>query len=313
MSTDRFCVRFATGQALMEQFEQRQDGLLVRAPAKVNLSLLVAGRRDDGFHEIETIMAKVDLFDELLIRPGQRGRIELDCAGPYAVACGRDNLVYRACELVLEKAGVPAGVSLTLTKKVPGGAGLGSASSDAAAALLGLNRFLELGLGEAELHELACRLGSDVPFFLGGPLAICTGRGEKIEKLRGDFRFRALLLLPDVSVCTAEVYANYRHNRHLYRRLKGQIKRYLQENRIDLIVQICANMLEASCFELHRELAELKLRVEALGIRPVCLSGSGSALFWAACDNDKRRILNNKLKVDDTIGCKNAIVSINRW
>ncbi|MGB7581864.1 MAG: hypothetical protein WBL85_05385, partial [Sedimentisphaerales bacterium] len=153
-----------------KQFENIGDGLLVRAPAKINLSLLVAGKRPDGYHELETIMAKINWYDEILIEPGREKGIELICKGPCEVPEGEDNLVYKAAKLILETRYQGMGVSgeqgtsvkITLVKNIPAGTGLGSGSSDAAGTLMGINRFLKLGLSRKILAGLATKLGSDV-------------------------------------------------------------------------------------------------------------------------------------------------------
>ena len=155
-----------------EQFESVGSSLLVRAPAKINLSLLIAGKRPDGFHEIETIMAKVTWYDEILIEPGEKVGIELICKGPQWAPAGQENLVYKAAKMLLDNTSSSANVKITLTKNIPAGTGLGSASSDAAATLLGLNRYLKLNLNNKELSKFAAKLGSDAPFFLNGPLAL---------------------------------------------------------------------------------------------------------------------------------------------
>jgi len=196
-------IRFETTMDNREQITTVGDGLLLLAPAKINLSLLIAGKRPDGFHEIETIMAKIDWYDEILIQPGRQAGIELICNGPHWAPAGEDNLV---------------------TKNIPAGTGLGSASSDAAATLIGINHYFKLGLDQKNLIESATKLGSDVAFFLGGPLAFCTGKGEKVKKLDDIFNFTALLILPDVSVSTKMVYGIYQHNQHLYKKLNIRIK-----------------------------------------------------------------------------------------
>jgi 4-diphosphocytidyl-2-C-methyl-D-erythritol kinase len=296
-----------------EQFETINHGFLVRAPAKINLSLLLAGKRPDGFHEIETIMAKVSFYDEILIEPNPRGGLELVCKGPCWAPAGKDNLVYQAATGFMNACGARADIKITLTKNIPAGSGLGSASSDAAATLIGLNEYLDAGLPRTGLHKLAARLGSDAAFFVDGPLALCTGRGEKIKKLAKKFNFLALLLLPDVNVSTEKVYANYRHDRALYEARSAQINKYIEKNRIDLVSNMCANMLETSCFELVTELAELKAKVESLGIKPLCLSGSGSAMFHLITDADGRRAKAYKHKLEQCVGCKSIIVTDNRW
>ena len=262
-----------------QQFERVGDTLLVRAPAKLNLSLLIAGKRPDGFHEIETVMAKIDWYDEIRIEPAREAGIEFFCEGPRWAPSDQTNLVYRAAELILRESGRSPKVRLTLVKNIPAGSGLGSASSDAAATLLGLNSYLNLGLPRDRLVEMASRLGSDVAFFLNGPLAYCTGRGEKITELTGPFPFTALLILSDINSSTKEVYANYRHDPALYERLHSPIAALLEENRIDLVAGLCANMLQSSCFQLYEELGERKEAVDSLDVGPVCLSGSGSTMF----------------------------------
>jgi len=296
-----------------KQFETLGDGLLVRAPAKINLSLLVAGKRPDGFHELETIMAKINWYDEVLIQPGTKADIELICKGPEWAPEGQDNLVYKAAKLVLDACGRSADISITLTKNIPAGSGLGSASSDAAATLIGLNQYLEMNLRRADLQKLAVLLGSDVPFFLNGPLAFCTGKGEKIRKLRKKFGFLALLILPDVSVSTKRVYANYTHDQTVYESLSIAIKEHILEYRIDLVVKMCANMLEKICFGLESDLAELKAEVESLGIAPCCLSGSGSAMFCIIDNADERKTVQYQQTIRRETGCRSIIVRNNKW
>ncbi len=295
-----------------EQFEVIGDSLLVRAPAKINLSLLVAGKRPDGFHEIETIMAKVNFYDEILIEKTNEAGIELICKGPLWAPEGKDNLVYKAAEMLLENRGQSSNIRITLTKNIPAGSGLGSASSDAAATLIGLNKFLNLGSSKIQLAELAAKLSSDVAFFLDGPLAFCTGRGEKIKKLEKDFSFSALLVLLDISVSTQKVYANYTHEPALYERLSGQINGLVEKNRIDLVAKICANMLEKSCLSLYGQLAELKARLESLGVEPLCLTGSGSGMFWIFQEKDKKKADEYRRKLEE-IPCKSIVVRSTRW
>ncbi len=132
--------------ACKEQFENVNDGLLVRAPAKINLSLLIAGKRRDGFHDIETVMAKINWYDQIFIEKGTKTGIDLVCKGSYSVPAGEENLVFKTCKLLLDTCDLKANIKITLTKNIPAGSGLGSASSDAAATLMGVNRFLGPGL-----------------------------------------------------------------------------------------------------------------------------------------------------------------------
>jgi len=296
-----------------EQIISVESGLLVLAPAKINLSLLIAGKRPDGFHEIETVMAKINWYDEILIQPGRSPGIELICRGPCWAPKGPDNLVYQAAEMLLKSCELSADVKITLTKNIPAGSGLGSASSDAVATLIGLNKFLKLEYDIKSLVMLATKLGSDVAFFLGGPLAFCTGKGEKIRELNENFDFIALLILPDVSISTKEAYAHYQHDSALYIKLSKRINSYIRKNRIDLLSKECVNMLEKSSFRLAANLAELKGMIESLEIGPCCLSGSGSAMFCLIESGDEEKAIKYKLKVEEKVGCTSMIVRNNRW
>jgi 4-diphosphocytidyl-2-C-methyl-D-erythritol kinase len=337
------------------QFDTLGNQLLVRAVGKINLSLLVAGKREDGYHNIETVMAKINWFDEILIEKqtedgGRKNAqyptpnvkcpsetsIELICKGEYKVPEGEDNLVYKAAELILDSAGQPTppkqplrlrrpeappydnenqdtAIRITLTKNMPAGSGLGSGSSDAAATLMGINKFLKLGLSRRELMGLAAKLGSDVAFFLDGPLAFCTGKGEKVKKISKVFNFSALLILPNVSVSTKKVYAHYVHDQALYEKLHGEIDAHIEKNRIDLLSGMCANMLSKSCFELHNEIVELKGKIERLGIGPLCLSGSGSAMFCIINNDNEEGVRKYQHKLQHDFGCGSIIVSNNSW
>jgi 4-diphosphocytidyl-2-C-methyl-D-erythritol kinase len=296
-----------------EQFETIDDGLLVRAPAKINLSLLIAGKRPDGFHEIETIIAKVTWYDEILIEPGEKAGIELICKGPQWSPAGKENLVYRAAKMLLDNTSSPADLKITLIKNIPAGTGLGSASSDAAATLIGVNKTLQLRAKPRQLSKIAASLGSDVPFFLNGPLAKCKGKGEKIKKLNEIFNFLALLILPDVTISTEKIYENYQHDSEIFNKLQAQITDYLRKNRIDLASKMCANMLAKSCYSLVNSLAELKIKAESLGIKPLCLSGSGSAMFCIIEDGSEETAKYYSDRLKKELGCKSIIVKDNRW
>lgn len=297
----------------MEQIRIQKDALSVLAPAKINLSLLIAGKRPDGFHELETLMAKVDWYDEIHLQPGRKAGVELVCEGPFWAPTGTDNLVYRAAALLLGNHLSDVNLRITLRKNIPSGTGLGSASSDAAATLIGLNHYLKLNLDERQLFALAAELGSDVSFFLNGPLSFCTGKGEKITKLDEIFSFLALVILPNISVSTKKVYENYIHKPALYRMLSQQINLYIKEKKIDLVVKMCANMLQESCFELEKSLAELRETVKSLGVGPCCLSGSGSALFCIFESEDEPKAIRSKRSIERQTGCGTVIVRNNHW
>jgi 4-diphosphocytidyl-2-C-methyl-D-erythritol kinase len=178
---------------------------------------------------------------------------------------------------------------------------------------MALNAYHDANLPVRQLAKLAALLGSDVPFFLNGPLASCTGRGEKVRKIPRKFEFAALLVLPAVSVATSKVYANYRHDNDGYRRLHTQIAAFMRENRIDLLSGMCANMLTESCFELHKELAELKKEIDSLGVAPLCLSGSGSAMYCIITEKNRQAVTEHQHKLHNDFRCRTLIVKNNLW
>src|SRR2546422_1866986 len=168
----------------------------LRAPAKINLSVKILGRRVDGFHEIETLMTPISLYDELTIEwDDRKAGVAFHCDDP-ALATSTDNLVVRAAELFFERTKQKSTVDITLKKKIPHGAGLGGGSSDAAATLLGLNRLFEINLSREELVDFAGQIGSDVPFFIYERAASCRGRGEIVVPTKLAKKLPILLLKP---------------------------------------------------------------------------------------------------------------------
>ena len=184
-------------------------GLVVAAPAKLNLFLEVLGQRPDGYHELETLMVAIDLFDTLELQPAAAGEITLEC-DPPGLPTGPENLVYKAAERLRAKANRPdLGATIRLTKRIPAQAGMGGGSSDAAAAIEGLNRIWNLGMAKRELADVAAEVGSDVAFFLDLPAAWCTGRGEVVTPERGGRAFDFVVVNLPVGVSTAAAFRAY--------------------------------------------------------------------------------------------------------
>ena len=188
----------------------RRDGMsvLVSAPAKVNLHLEVLRRRTDGYHDLETLMVAVSVYDTLEFKDDSRGDVLLTCDRPD-LSTGPDNLVCRAAAL-LRRAGSVSdrrGAAIRLWKRIPMAAGLAGGSSDAAATLAGLNALWQLGLPSEELARLGAELGSDVSFFFATPAAWCSGRGEIVRPLRLSRPLHLVLACPPVGLATRDVFA----------------------------------------------------------------------------------------------------------
>jgi 4-diphosphocytidyl-2-C-methyl-D-erythritol kinase len=180
-------------------------GVEVLAPAKLNLFLEVHGRRPDGYHDIETLMVAVDLYDTLSFEDDPSGAISLRCSDP-ALPKGGDNLVVKAAERLKAATRSRRGARIVLKKAIPAQAGLAGGSSDAAATFAALDRLWELGVSPARKDALAAELGSDVPFFNHGPAAICRGRGECVESVPLEHAYHFVLVCPSAGLATADVY-----------------------------------------------------------------------------------------------------------
>ncbi|MFC1559593.1 4-(cytidine 5'-diphospho)-2-C-methyl-D-erythritol kinase [Candidatus Margulisiibacteriota bacterium] len=182
--------------------------LKLRANAKINLFLKVLGRRDDGYHDIETDMQSISLHDIITLTLN-KGKITVTCDNPE-VPKGKDNLAFQAAELYLGEIGAKGeGVAIDIKKNIPLASGLGGGSADAAAVLHGMNLLHSSKLHKDKLHELAVKIGSDVPFCLVGGTAKCTGRGEEVKRRNPETGNTYIFAMPDVRVSAKEIYDGF--------------------------------------------------------------------------------------------------------
>lgn len=271
------------------------------APAKINLGLRVLERRDDGYHELRTLLQTISLADRLSVGYDPAGggvaragaadsganAVELECSDP--ALAGPENLASRAAQDLLARGNWPGSVHIRLVKKIPAGSGLGGGSSDAAAVLLALARLLDPPPSPALLHEVAAGLGSDVPFFLVGGAAMAVGRGEEVYPLPDPPHERCLLLLiPSFPIPTPEAYSllsrqraagltpgQRRHIISVFCSAISVSARGDARNAMGLL----SNDFEAAVFPRFPQLSEWKDRLVKAGALLAMLSGSGSALF----------------------------------
>src|SRR5438270_7427555 len=191
------------------------NGMQVLAPAKINLSLKVCGRRDDGFHEIETLIAPIRLCDQIeIVERSSTCEIEFHCDDP-SVPAGDDNLILRAVKSFFAATKVTRAVSIDLKKRIPHGAGLGGGSSDAASTLLALDKLFETNVPREALAKMAETIGSDVPFFIFESAAVCKGRGERVSPCKLGEPLSVLLLKPEFGVPTQWAYYSWRDSREI--------------------------------------------------------------------------------------------------
>ncbi len=269
------------------------------SPAKLNLFLEVLAKREDGFHELEMLMSTVALYDRLEFDPNGSGNTSLSCCwmpgyrelGQTAshgvrgttlgdLPTGADNLVWQAIELIRREVGGRCdhlGACVKLVKGIPSGSGLGGASGNAAAALLAANECWQLGMTRDHLHALATRLGSDVPFFLTCGMAVCRGRGEKVEPVRHPPRLHFVVVRPPDGLSTAAVYQHCTpaETPACVSRLVSSLRRGDVRNLSDLVV----NRLGAAASKLSPWIGRMSRLFADLNCPAHQMSGSGSSYF----------------------------------
>ncbi len=253
-----------------------KDSLVAWAPAKVNLTLEIVGKRSDGYHAIETLMVVIDLFDTLEFRDEPCGELRLTCE-PTTLPNGPENLVWKAAEAFRRKTGTTKGATIRLTKRIPHEAGLGGGSSDAATTLLALNRLWRQNLPLAELASIAADVGSDVAFFLHAPAAICTGRGEIVAPVAMGRTLDIVVVKPNVGLSTREVYRRVAVPLHPL--CSTDACRALTDGNVQNLASELHNRLQEPAFAAAPLVERTYRRLAALGPLGCQLSGSGSALF----------------------------------
>lgn len=245
------------------------------SPAKVNLFLKVLSKRQDGYHEILSLMQPVSLYDEVTmdVEEGDGITVSTDHAG---VPGGKDNLAYRAADLVLREAGLKRKVTIFIGKRIPVGAGLGGGSSDAATVLMGLNSFLGSPVDKNRLMELGASIGSDVPFFILKSPALARGRGEVLKRVKLP-SYGYILVNPGFHVSTAWAY----NNLDLTKKAEDNILMYSEET-LDPernIKDLLQNDLEAVTAGKYPEISAIKGALVEAGALGALMSGSGPTVF----------------------------------
>lgn len=266
--------------------------ITLKAPAKVNLFLEVKGKRPDGYWEIETVMQSVTLYDTLILE--EAGDLEVVVKG--AEIPEKENLVFRASELLRERSGLRSGAKIKLEKNIPVGRGLGGGSSDAAAALQGLNRLWRLGLSREQLVSIARDLGADVPFFLYGGTCLCRGRGEIVEPVVSRAVLHFVLISPEFGIPTKKIYKNLRIILTNTKKENKLLLEGLSRGQAEKVARFCYNRLENTAFSLYPELAELKRKLKEVPFLCAGMTGSGSCFFGLCQDEFEARQLAKELE-----------------
>lgn len=282
----------------------------VRIPAfaKINLRLDIAGKREDGYHELRTIFQTISLHDNLLLRAAKKPGIALTVSGnaPLSEEPAAKNLVYRAVDALRNELGIRTGVEIELQKTIPAGRGMGGGSSDAAAALVGYLRLTQNKVAKARLLEIAAGLGADVPFFLLGGRALGVNRGDEIYPLGDIAKQHILVVSPnDIHVATPEAF----------RWVDAPPISLTKQGGNHKLWEFCAlcwsaqgsglsNDFEGPVFRRHARLAEIKQELLLRGAAEASLAGSGSAVFGVFPSPTKARRAADKFPHDQTFVCE---------
>lgn len=262
--------------------------ITLRPSAKINFTLHVGRRRDDGFHEVRSVMQSLALSDRLTLAPS-RGPLRL-VVPTGRVTADPTNLVWRAAQLIWRasgRAGEPHGVTMTLDKAIPVAAGLGGGSADAAAALAGLNQLWRARLSPPALLDLAAQLGSDVPFFLVGGTALAMGRGDELYPLADAARLHVVVIKPAFEVSTADAYRWFDQDPVSGSHASGQVAEIGWPTGFLRLV----NDLQAPVTRRHPEIAEIVAELTAAGALAAMMSGSGSSVFGVFAKPPRPRAL----------------------
>ena len=269
--------------------------LKIKAPAKLNLYFNVLGKRDDGYHDICSIMQRISFFDEVLLEIIPQDQIKIACNLPELN--NTHNLAYKAAAMLKQEIRFKEGVCINLHKNIPPGTGLGGASSDCAAVLLGLNRLLRLNLSKKQLFSLGSRLGADVNFFLSeSKFARAYGKGENILPIDTDLVCRYLLILTGETVSTRTVYEHFNLELTKYIDNAKLVVHSLISKDIDLLGKLLFNSLTKPYLELSKKARSIFKVLSELDHCPFFVSGSGSAMAVLIKDNHIESSVRNALK-----------------
>ena len=252
--------------------------IVINAMAKINLGLDVLRRRENGYHDVKMIMQTVDIYDtlEFVKRKDDQIIIKVDA---MELPTDENNLIYKATKLLFEKRQINAGVEITLTKRIPIAAGMAGGSTDAAAALVGINRLFELGFSIEELKEIGVKIGADVPYCIEGGTALSEGIGEILTKLPDAPDCFVVVAKPEISVSTKYVYENLHANELKYHPDIDGMVEAIKNQDLDGVCRRMENVLETVTEQKYPIISEIKSLLKEAGAENALMSGSGPTVF----------------------------------
>ncbi|GAB3805411.1 4-(cytidine 5'-diphospho)-2-C-methyl-D-erythritol kinase [Virgibacillus kimchii] len=265
-----------------------------KAPAKLNLSLDVISKRDDGYHNVEMVMTTIDLSDRLSIHELDDNKIDISLESRF-VPNDERNLAYKAARLFKEVYGITKGIHIRIEKSIPVSAGLGGGSADAAAVLRGLNKLWSLHIPVEELAELGAQLGSDVPFCVYGHTGIATGRGEIVHKLPAPPSCWVVLAKPDIGVSSGTIFEQIQLEKLIHPDTEKVIDA-LHENNYPKLCHSIGNALEEVTCSVYPEVKRIKNKMAQYGAEGVLMSGSGPTVYGLVKHESKAQRIYNSMK-----------------
>lgn len=250
--------------------------MIISAPAKINLALDIIARRPDGYHQVDMVMQTIELADLLTLEPATDIELSSDKTG---IPLDKRNLAWRAVRLLQEKSGITKGVKINISKKIPVAAGLAGGSADAAAVLIGLNNFWELGLSKSELMELGLKLGADVPFCIMKGTARAKGIGEVLTSIDSPLKCKVLLVTPNVPVSTSMIYQKLRVNEIKHHPNIAEVVTALEAGDLKRLCNIWGNVFETIVLKENPMVIQVKKYFKRFGLNYSLMSGSGPTVF----------------------------------
>ena len=264
----------------------------IKSYAKINIGLKILDLLPDGYHAVSTIMQEIDFHDLITIKPIEKLEIKITCEGPIEVPQDTSNLCVQATQLIFNHYKCTHGIHIILKKNIPVGAGLGGGSSNAACILYTLNKLFNLKINEFDLHQLAFKLGCDVPFFINGGVQLSEGKGEKLNPLSFNFnKYYILLILPKISISTKWAYSFFKND--LCKRFDSNKFRSFQHS---ADWELFENDFEKVINLTYPEINKIKDILKSKESLFVSLSGSGSAMFGIFDDFLKADLAHQALK-----------------
>lgn len=252
--------------------------IILKARAKINLSLDVLNKRTDGYHDVKMIMQTVELHDSVLIKKQRESGIKISCNSP-CIPTNNKNIVYKIAEKIINDYEISDGIYINLKKKIPVAAGLGGGSSNAAAVLIGLNKIFDLGLSINELIKIGEKFGADIPYCILGGTALAEGIGEKLTILPPLSETTILICKPLMNISTAYVYDKLDLNKISSRPNTDLIIAAIKNKEISKVAQNMVNVLESVTGEEEPAIKEIKSELLSCGALGASMSGTGTSVF----------------------------------